>query len=153
MTPSWTRWTLGGFGTTQPEPRTAAAVTARRQAAAVMLDRVRDVLGQLRRERSRVTFAAVARGADVSRTFLYQKGEARRLVEDAAESAAGQTIKDRPEKATPGSLATLLWRRILHQHDTQADLGHFTRLGLVTVPATLLASTVALWGMLHTIGT
>ncbi|MDQ0904847.1 hypothetical protein QFZ22_000832 [Streptomyces canus] len=111
-----------------------------------MLDRVRDVLGQLRRERSRVTFAAVARGADVSRTFLYQKGEARRLV-------AGQTIKDRPEKATPGSLATLLWRRILHQHDTQADLGHFTRLGLVTVPTTLLASTVALWGMPHTIGT
>lgn len=85
--------------TTQPEPRTAAAVAARRQAAAGMLDRVRDVLVQMRRERSRVTFAAVARRADVSRTFLYQNGEARRLVEDAAESAAGQTIKDRAEKA------------------------------------------------------
>ncbi|MGW1025431.1 SLC13 family permease [Streptomyces sp. NPDC002577] len=58
-----------------------------------------------------------------------------------------------PNLTYVGSLATLLWRRILHEHDTQADLGHFTRLGLVTVPATLLASTVALWGMLHTIGT
>jgi hypothetical protein len=93
--------------TTQTEPRTAAAVAARRQAAAIMLDRVRDVLGQMRRERSRVTFAAVARRADVSRTFLYQNGEARRLVEDAVESAAGQTIKDRAEKA---SHAEATWR-------------------------------------------
>jgi arsenical pump membrane protein len=58
-----------------------------------------------------------------------------------------------PNLTYVGSLATLLWRRILHEHDTQAELGSFTRLGLVTVPATLLASTVALWGMLHTIGT
>ncbi|MER5178761.1 SLC13 family permease [Streptomyces sp. NPDC002896] len=58
-----------------------------------------------------------------------------------------------PNLTYVGSLATLLWRRILHEHDTRADLGHFTRLGLVTVPATILASTVALWGMLHTIGT
>ncbi|WP_404829416.1 SLC13 family permease [Streptomyces albicerus] len=58
-----------------------------------------------------------------------------------------------PNLTYVGSLATLLWRRILHQHDTRADLGHFTRLGLITVPATMFASTVALWGMLHTIGT
>jgi len=58
-----------------------------------------------------------------------------------------------PNLTYVGSLATLLWRRILHAHDTRAELGHFTRLGLVTVPATLLASTLALWGMLHTIGT
>lgn len=58
-----------------------------------------------------------------------------------------------PNLTYVGSLATLLWRRILHHHDTRADLGHFTRLGLIAVPATLLASTVALWGMLHTIGT
>ncbi|MDQ1051677.1 DUF6262 family protein [Streptomyces sp. V4I2] len=93
--------------TTQTEPRTAAAVAARRQAAALMLDRIRDVLGQMRRERSRVTFAAVARRADVSRTFLYHNGEARRLVEDAAESAAGQTVKDRTEKAAH---AEATWR-------------------------------------------
>jgi arsenical pump membrane protein len=58
-----------------------------------------------------------------------------------------------PNLTYVGSLATLLWRRILLHHDTRADLGHFTRLGLVTVPATLLASTVALWGTLHAVGT
>lgn len=58
-----------------------------------------------------------------------------------------------PNLTYVGSLATLLWRRILHAHDTRAELGSFTRLGLVTVPATLLASTLALWGMLHVVGT
>ncbi|MFD5115736.1 SLC13 family permease [Streptomyces sp. NPDC058391] len=54
-----------------------------------------------------------------------------------------------PNLTYVGSLATLLWRRILHEHDTEPQLGHFTRLGLLTVPATLVASTVALWGALR----
>ncbi|WLQ38590.1 hypothetical protein P8A22_00030 [Streptomyces laculatispora] len=33
-----------------------------------------------------------------------------------------------------------------------SDLGHFTRLGLLTVPATLAVSTVALWGAPQLIG-
>ena len=53
-----------------------------------------------------------------------------------------------PNLTYVGSLATLLWRRILHEHDAAPDLGHFTRLGLLTVPATLAVSTVALWGAL-----
>ncbi|MFC9859082.1 MULTISPECIES: SLC13 family permease [unclassified Streptomyces] len=57
-----------------------------------------------------------------------------------------------PNLTYVGSLATLLWRRILHAHGAEPELGHFTRLGLVTVPATLVASTVALWGALHLIG-
>jgi arsenical pump membrane protein len=57
-----------------------------------------------------------------------------------------------PNLTYAGSLATLLWRRILREHDTDADLGDFTRLGLLTVPATLVAATVALWAMLHAIG-
>ncbi|MER7999778.1 SLC13 family permease [Streptomyces sp. NPDC095613] len=57
-----------------------------------------------------------------------------------------------PNLTYVGSLATLLWRRILHEHDTEPGLGHFTRLGLLTVPATLVASTVALWGTLRLIG-
>ncbi len=57
-----------------------------------------------------------------------------------------------PNLTYVGSLATLLWRRILHEHDTEPGLGHFTRLGLLTVPATLVASTVALWGTLWLIG-
>jgi arsenical pump membrane protein len=44
-----------------------------------------------------------------------------------------------------GSLATLLWRRVLHRHDVEPSLGRFTRLGLLTVPATLVAATLALW--------
>lgn len=57
-----------------------------------------------------------------------------------------------PNLTYVGSLATLLWRRILHEHDTEPKLGHFTLLGLLTVPATLVASTVALWGTLQVIG-
>ncbi|MEV0529023.1 SLC13 family permease [Streptomyces sp. NPDC050439] len=50
-----------------------------------------------------------------------------------------------PNLTYVGSLATLLWRRILHDHGTDAELGTFTRLGMLTVPLTLAASTVALW--------
>ncbi|MFF5105195.1 SLC13 family permease [Streptomyces sp. NPDC000134] len=58
-----------------------------------------------------------------------------------------------PNLTYVGSLATLLWRRILHQHGIAVDLGRFTRLGLLAVPATLLASTVALWASLRVLGT
>ncbi|MEU0852771.1 MULTISPECIES: arsenic transporter [Streptomyces] len=57
-----------------------------------------------------------------------------------------------PNLTYVGSLATLLWRRVLHRHGVEADLGRFTRLGLLTVPATLAVSTVALWGMLRLVG-
>lgn len=57
-----------------------------------------------------------------------------------------------PNLTYVGSLATLLWRRILHEHDTAPRLGQFTRLGLVTVPATLAVSTLALWAALKVIG-
>jgi arsenical pump membrane protein len=50
-----------------------------------------------------------------------------------------------PNLTYVGSLATLLWRRVLHAHDTDVDLGEFVRLGALTVPAALLASTVGLW--------
>jgi chromosome segregation ATPase len=47
-----------------------------------MLDRVRDALGQMKREHAKGTVAAVARRADVSRTFLYQNVEARKLINE-----------------------------------------------------------------------
>jgi len=50
-----------------------------------------------------------------------------------------------PNLTYVGSLATLLWRRIVHAHDQETDMAEFTRLGLLTVPASLLACTVALW--------
>ena len=57
-----------------------------------------------------------------------------------------------PNLTYAGSLATLLWRRIAREHDTSVDLGEFTRLGLLTVPAALLLAVLALWASLHVIG-
>ncbi|GLF92927.1 SLC13 family permease [Streptomyces yaizuensis] len=57
-----------------------------------------------------------------------------------------------PNLTYAGSLATLLWRRVLHAHDTDADLGEYTRLGLLTAPLALVLATVALWGSLALIG-
>ncbi|WP_328499076.1 arsenic transporter [Streptomyces sp. NBC_00414] len=58
-----------------------------------------------------------------------------------------------PNLTYAGSLATLLWRRIVHQHDHSVDLGEFTRLGLLTVPATLIPAVAALWLSLRVFGT
>jgi arsenical pump membrane protein len=57
-----------------------------------------------------------------------------------------------PNLTYAGSLATLLWRRVLREHDTEPDLGEFTRLGLLTVPAALVLAVVALWAGLKLIG-
>jgi arsenical pump membrane protein len=57
-----------------------------------------------------------------------------------------------PNLTYVGSLATLLWRRVLHDHEVEPGLARFTRLGLLTVPAGLIAATVALWAMLHITG-
>ncbi len=50
-----------------------------------------------------------------------------------------------PNLTYVGSLATLLWRRVLHAQDTDVELGEFLRLGALTVPASLVASTVLMW--------
>jgi arsenical pump membrane protein len=57
-----------------------------------------------------------------------------------------------PNLTYAGSLATLLWRRILREHQADADLGEFTRLGLLAVPAALFLAVLALWGSLRVIG-
>jgi arsenical pump membrane protein len=57
-----------------------------------------------------------------------------------------------PNLTYAGSLATLLWRRLLAERDRDVDLGEFTRLGLVTVPAGLAVATVALWLSLRLTG-
>ena len=54
-----------------------------------------------------------------------------------------------PNLTYAGSLATLLWRRLLAERDHETDLGEFTRLGLLTVPAALLLATIALWAVLQ----
>jgi arsenical pump membrane protein len=50
-----------------------------------------------------------------------------------------------PNLTYAGSLATLLWRRVLHREDADVELGEFLRLGALTVPAALVAATVVLW--------
>ena len=57
-----------------------------------------------------------------------------------------------PNLTYTGSLATLLWRRILRQHGSAPDLGEFTRLGLLTVPAGLVIAVLALWAGLALFG-
>ncbi|MFE2542585.1 SLC13 family permease [Actinacidiphila glaucinigra] len=57
-----------------------------------------------------------------------------------------------PNLTYAGSLATLLWRRIVHQHEHDVDLKEFTVLGLLTVPAALGLAVVALWGSLYVLG-
>ncbi len=57
-----------------------------------------------------------------------------------------------PNLTYTGSLATLLWRRILRHHGSSPDLGEFTRLGLLTVPAGLVVGVLALWAGLHVLG-
>jgi len=50
-----------------------------------------------------------------------------------------------PNLTYVGSLATLLWRRVLHVEDHQVELGEFVRLGALTVPAGIIVATVLLW--------
>jgi arsenical pump membrane protein len=57
-----------------------------------------------------------------------------------------------PNLTYTGSLATLLWRRVLRQHGSGPSLWEFTRLGLLTVPAGLIIAALALWAALHALG-
>jgi arsenical pump membrane protein len=50
-----------------------------------------------------------------------------------------------PNLTYVGSLATLLWRRLLRERDAEPAIGEFLRLGVLTVPAGLLAATMTLW--------
>jgi arsenical pump membrane protein len=57
-----------------------------------------------------------------------------------------------PNLTYTGSLATLLWRRVLQRQGSEPNLGEFTRLGLLTVPAGLLITVLALWAGLRLMG-
>jgi arsenical pump membrane protein len=54
-----------------------------------------------------------------------------------------------PNLTYPGSLANLLWRRLLASRGTQVSVREFTRLGLLTGPAAIVSATVALWAGLR----
>ncbi|MEA2310643.1 MAG: arsenical pump rane protein [Solirubrobacteraceae bacterium] len=57
-----------------------------------------------------------------------------------------------PNLTYTGSLATLLWRRVLRARGAEPPLGEFLRLGALTVPPVLVACTVALWLAVAAIG-
>jgi arsenical pump membrane protein len=57
-----------------------------------------------------------------------------------------------PNLTYTGSLATLLWRRVLRGYDADVTLGEFTATGLRTVPPAIFLSVVALWLGLRAIG-
>jgi arsenical pump membrane protein len=71
----------------------------------------------------------------------------------AAAAAGGQAallamlvgVNVGPNLTYVGSLATLLWRRVLRACGEDVALGEFTLLGLLTVPAALIVATVLLW--------
>jgi arsenical pump membrane protein len=57
-----------------------------------------------------------------------------------------------PNLTPTGSLATLLWRRVLRARDSEPSLVEFLKLGAVTVPPALILGTVGLWLGLQAIG-
>ena len=50
-----------------------------------------------------------------------------------------------PNLTYAGSLATLLWRRLLRHRAAEPELGEFLRLGALTVPPALIGGVLALW--------
>ena len=74
----------------QSAPRTAAALEARHRNTQAALDRVHNAIAQLRRQKTPISVAAVARRAGVSRTFLYTNPDAKTTVSKVIRETADQ---------------------------------------------------------------
>lgn len=57
-----------------------------------------------------------------------------------------------PNLTYVGSLSNLLWRRVLRQHDVDAGVGEYTRLGVCTVPVSVVVAVLALWASARLLG-
>jgi arsenical pump membrane protein len=57
-----------------------------------------------------------------------------------------------PNLTYVGSLATLLWRRVLRAHGLDAPVVEFSVVGLATAPVVIVAATVALWLSIRVVG-
>jgi arsenical pump membrane protein len=57
-----------------------------------------------------------------------------------------------PNLTYGGSLATLLWRRIIHPGAVRVSLAEFTRLGVVSVVPGLALATTAVWASVRLVG-
>ncbi len=58
-----------------------------------------------------------------------------------------------PNLTYVGSLANLLWRRVLGGQGISTNVGEFSLLGLLTVPVSLALAVVALWAGVAVFGT
>jgi len=95
--------------------RTSAAIQARRRATEQKLQEVRDAIAELRRQKTPLSYPAIARRAGVSRTFLYENPSARTLTSQAITSIASQRIQA-VDEAAAGQEAS--WReRALNAED------------------------------------
>lgn len=56
-----------------------------------------------------------------------------------------------PNLSYVGSLANLLWRRVVRR-DMSAGFGEFSRIGLITTPAVLVAAVLGLWSWIQLFG-
>jgi arsenical pump membrane protein len=57
-----------------------------------------------------------------------------------------------PNLTYVGSLSNLLWRSVLRRYDVPASVGEYTRLGLFTVPTSLVAAVLSLWAVGRLLG-
>jgi arsenical pump membrane protein len=57
-----------------------------------------------------------------------------------------------PNLTYTGSLATMLWRRVLHEQGHKTTLAEFTAVGALATPAALIAAVAALWVSIQLIG-
>jgi hypothetical protein len=87
--------------TDESEARTVAALAARRRTTQAALGRVNDSITRLRREKTPISVAAIARHADVSRTFLYTNPDAKTAVAEASRNMVSNANSLAPNAATP----------------------------------------------------
>lgn len=57
-----------------------------------------------------------------------------------------------PNLTYPGSLSNLLWRSVVQRDRLPAGFGEFSRVGLVTVPVTLVVGVLGLWAGIELFG-
>lgn len=57
-----------------------------------------------------------------------------------------------PNLTYVGSLSNLLWRSVLRRYDVSASVSEYTRLGLFTVPTSLVMAVLALWAVGRLLG-
>lgn len=108
--------------TTVSPQRIDAAIAARRRTTEAMLDRVRAVLRDMQRDRSPIIMAAVHRRALVSRAFLYQNADARRLVTEAIGKSMHQRVDDLASQA--GAIESTWRERALNAEDALKTAHH-----------------------------